>query len=160
MTIAASKDTENREYAPLERQKDNYPKFVLTRNDPIQRRNGIYHANITDFMSMGKGFTDSLYADPYEGPSYDSEHGIDMHRPIECPNCHFVQRNIDLSDEVVDVAVGEDNDMTMGPDIVYNFNIDRLPCPECGLDLRVYGYIREYPVGAFDSEYVKVLPIK
>ncbi len=160
MTIAASKDTENREYAPLEQQKDNFPKFVLTRNDPIQRRNGIYHANIADFMSMGRGFTDGLYADLFEGPSYDSGYGIDMHRSIECPNCHFVQQNIDLSEDVVDVEVGEDNDVTMGSDIVYNFNIDCLPCPECGLDLRVYGYIREYPEGAYDSEYLKVLPVK
>lgn len=57
MTITASKDTENREYAPLEQQKDNYPKFVLTRNDPIQRRNGIRHVNIADFMMMNEAFT-------------------------------------------------------------------------------------------------------
>ena len=60
MTIAASKETEDREYAPLELQRDNYPKFVLTRNDPIQRRNGIYHANIADFMSMNKEFIETL----------------------------------------------------------------------------------------------------
>lgn len=60
MTIAASKETEDREYASLEQQKDNYPKFVLTRNDPIQRRNGIYHANIADFMSMNKEFIETL----------------------------------------------------------------------------------------------------
>lgn len=160
MTIASSKETENREYAPLEQQKDNYPKFVLTRNDPVQRRNGIYHANIADFMSMGRGFTDSLYVDPPEETPYGYDYGIDMHRAIECPNCHFVQQNIDLSEDVVDVTVGEDNDTTMGSDIVYNFNIDRLPCPECGLDLRVYGYIREYPAGAYDSEYLKVLPVR
>lgn len=160
MTMAASKDTEDREYAPLEQQKDNYPKFVLTRDDPIQRRNGIYHANIADFMSMGKGFTDGLYMGPFEELPYGYEYGIDMHRAIECPNCHFVQQSIDLSEDVVDVTVGEDDDTTMGSDIVCNFNIDRLPCPECGLDLRVYGYIREYPAGAFDSEYIKVLSAK
>lgn len=60
MTIAASKETEDREYAPLEQQRDNYPKFVLTRNDPIQRRNGIYHANIADFMSMNEEFIETL----------------------------------------------------------------------------------------------------
>lgn len=158
MTMATSKDTENREYAPLEKQKDNYPKFILTRNDPIQRRNGIYHANIVDFMLMDRGFTDSLYIDPFDG-SYDSGRSIDMHRAIECPACGFVQ-SVDLAEGLVDIEVGEDDDTTMGSDIVYNFNIDHIPCPDCGLDLRAYGYIREYPVGAFDSEYVKVLSAK
>jgi len=56
MTIENSMDTENREYAPLEMIKDNYPKYVLTRNDLIQRRNGIIHVNLADFMQNGKLF--------------------------------------------------------------------------------------------------------
>lgn len=27
-------------------------------------------------------------------------------------------------------------------------------------NMRAYGYIREYPVGVYDSEYLKVLPAK
>ena len=57
MTIMADKTTEDREYAPLERIRDNYPKFVLTRNDPIQRRNGIIHENLPDFMKQGRDFS-------------------------------------------------------------------------------------------------------
>ena len=56
MTIMASKDTEDREYAPLESIKDNYPKYVLTRNDIIQKRNGIIHKNIPEFMVKGEYF--------------------------------------------------------------------------------------------------------
>ena len=56
MTIAASRETEDREYAPLERIRDNYPKYVLTRNDPIQRRNGILHRNLPQLMSAGEDF--------------------------------------------------------------------------------------------------------
>ena len=56
MTIMADKATENREYAPLERIRDNYPKFVLTRNDSIQKRNGIIHENLPDFMRQGRAF--------------------------------------------------------------------------------------------------------
>ena len=41
MTIMSSKETEEREYRPLEIIKANYPKYVLTRSDPIQHRNGI-----------------------------------------------------------------------------------------------------------------------
>ncbi|WP_165173560.1 ATP-binding protein [Adlercreutzia sp. ZJ242] len=153
MTIASSKDTEDREYAPLERQRDNYPKFVLTRNDSTQRRSGVYHENITDFMMRGKGFTDGLYSEPYEW-----EHGddIDMYRTIECPSCKFAQR-IDLADYVIDATTGEDNDITMGPDVVYDFDAEDIVCLECGAKLRAYGYIREYPIGAFDSEYIKVV---
>ena len=56
MTIMADKATEDREYAPLERIRDNYPKFVLTRNDPILKRNGIVHENLPDFMKQGRDF--------------------------------------------------------------------------------------------------------
>lgn len=56
MTIMASKETEDREYAPLESILDNYPKYVLTRNDIIQKRNGIVHKNIPEFMQRGELF--------------------------------------------------------------------------------------------------------
>lgn len=50
MTIMNSQKTEDREYAPLENIKDGYPKYLLTRNDLIQRRNGIKHFNLPLFM--------------------------------------------------------------------------------------------------------------
>ena len=56
MTIMASRETEEREYAPLEAIPDNYPKYVLTRNDNIQKRNGIKHRNIPEFMQNGSLF--------------------------------------------------------------------------------------------------------
>jgi predicted AAA+ superfamily ATPase len=56
MTVAASRETEDREYAPLERIRDNHPKYVLTRNDPIQRRGGILHRNLPQLMSAGEDF--------------------------------------------------------------------------------------------------------
>lgn len=56
MTITNSIETENREYKPLEIIKDNYPKYVITRNDLIQQRNGIIHANIGPFMINGTPF--------------------------------------------------------------------------------------------------------
>lgn len=57
MTITADKATEDREYNPLEKIRDNYPKFVLTRNDIIQRRNGIIHENLPDFMKRCRAFS-------------------------------------------------------------------------------------------------------
>ena len=55
-TIANSKDTEEREYRPLEAMKDNYPKYLLTTDYILQRRNGIHHVNLMDFILSGKLF--------------------------------------------------------------------------------------------------------
>lgn len=54
MTIMLNKETEDREYAPLEKIKDNYNKYILTRNDFIQKRNGIIHKNIPELMARGE----------------------------------------------------------------------------------------------------------
>ena len=56
MTIMNSIETEDREYRPLESIKDNYPKYLLTRNDLIQHRNGIKHYNIAPFMKENRMF--------------------------------------------------------------------------------------------------------
>lgn len=56
MTIADSLETENREYRPLEIIRDNYPKYLLTRNDLIQHRGGIRHENIAPFIREGREF--------------------------------------------------------------------------------------------------------
>ena len=56
MTMMAGRETEDREYAPLEKIRDNDPKYVLTRNDPIQSRNGILHRNLPEFMHDGEWF--------------------------------------------------------------------------------------------------------
>ena len=54
MTILSSIETENREYRPLESIRDNYPKYVITRDSLIQMRNGITHVNISAHMKEGK----------------------------------------------------------------------------------------------------------
>ena len=43
MTMMADRTTEEREYKPLESVRDNYPKYILTRNELIQKKNGIIH---------------------------------------------------------------------------------------------------------------------
>jgi len=55
-TIALSRETEDREYRPLEQIKDNYPKYVVTTDYLLQQRNGIIHVNLMDFMKEGKIF--------------------------------------------------------------------------------------------------------
>ena len=56
MTIMDSLKTEDREYRPLESIMDNYPKYLVTRNDLIQHRNGILHVNIAPFMKQNREF--------------------------------------------------------------------------------------------------------
>ncbi len=55
-TIAASRETEDREYKPLESITDNYPKYVVTTDYLLQNRSGIKNVNIIDFMKEGKLF--------------------------------------------------------------------------------------------------------
>lgn len=56
MTIMADRSTEEREYRPFGQIRDNYPKYLLTRGDVIQQRDGIIHANIPEFMQEGRTF--------------------------------------------------------------------------------------------------------
>ena len=55
-TILASKETEDREYRSLEQIKDNYPKYVATTDYLLQKRNGIRHINIIEFMKNCERF--------------------------------------------------------------------------------------------------------
>ncbi len=49
-TILESGETERREYRPLESIRDNYPKYVVTTDYMLQKRNGIHHINLMEFM--------------------------------------------------------------------------------------------------------------
>ena len=55
-TISESQKTEDREYAPLESIKDNYPKYVLTTDYLLQNRSGIKHVNLLEFMKSHSRF--------------------------------------------------------------------------------------------------------
>ena len=55
-TILDNRKTEDREYRPLEIIKDNYPKYVVTTDYMLQKRNGIRHINLMEFMLSGAKF--------------------------------------------------------------------------------------------------------
>lgn len=55
-TINESKQTEDREYRPLEMIRDNFAKYVVTTDYLLQKRNGINHINILEFIKEGKKF--------------------------------------------------------------------------------------------------------
>ena len=56
-TILENRETEDREYRALESIKgDNYPRYLLTTDSFLQKRNGIIHANLIDFIRCGTKF--------------------------------------------------------------------------------------------------------
>lgn len=56
-TILASRETEDREYKSLESITwDNYPKYLLTTDVLLQKRNGIIHENLIDFIKNERKF--------------------------------------------------------------------------------------------------------
>ncbi len=55
-TILANLETENREYTPLEKIKDNFPKYVATLDYLEQKRNGIKHINLIEFIRNNLDF--------------------------------------------------------------------------------------------------------
>lgn len=80
---------------------------------------------------------------------------VSLIRDSQCPYCKAGQE-IDLEDYLYDQSSYE-KESGMGPDIVYSFDSeDNLECSSCGKRLRISGWIREYPVGAYDSENIEV----
>lgn len=56
MTIVSDRKTGDRECRPLEQMRDDRPKSVITRSDPIQHRGGIVHENVTELIGEGRAF--------------------------------------------------------------------------------------------------------
>lgn len=51
----------------------------------------------------------------------------------------------------------EERENGMGPDFIRYFDSEQnYKCPECGKVIRIAGWKREYPMGAFDSEEVNI----
>ena len=78
-------------------------------------------------------------------------------RTISCPHCG-TQHEVDLEDFIYDETCNESRfDDDMGPDIVYSFDSeDGLECEHCRKQFKVSGWIREYPIGAYDSEDIDI----
>lgn len=56
MYMLTDTSTEEREYRSLEAVRDNYPKYILTLDPVIQKRGGIIHANLAQFICEGRVF--------------------------------------------------------------------------------------------------------
>ena len=81
---------------------------------------------------------------------YEGLDGIDLKRIVACPHCGS-DNKIDLTDECTSTS----HERSMGDEIIYEFDTEAFKCEKCGRPFRVYGYISEYPLGAFNSEDIK-----
>lgn len=82
-------------------------------------------------------------------------HPVSFIRSIKCPYCHE-EYEVDLEDYIYDQC-SDEKENGMGPDIVYSFSSeDGYECSDCGKVIRIEGWIREYPMGAYDSEDISV----
>lgn len=50
----ANRETEDREYRPLEHIRDAYPRYLFTLDSLLQKRNGVRHENLIQFMAEGR----------------------------------------------------------------------------------------------------------
>ena len=100
-----------------------------------------YWSYVSQKEDTGEVFMDIDY-------EYDS---IKFLRSIVCPYCG-VQNEVDFEDYIFNQCSDENG---MGPDIVYSFDSeDGFECCECRKPIRLHGWIREYPIGAFHSEEI------
>ena len=52
-TSIADRNVEEREYRPFRGVRDNYPQYLFTLDPLLQRRDGVSHLNLADFMAAG-----------------------------------------------------------------------------------------------------------
>lgn len=138
-------------------------------NDELERKRNALKMldNILDDSAEFEAFQTQHYWDFISEKEADGEEFIDiedmqygyrsvsMERAVKCPHCGH-EENVDLEDFMYDESSYE-KENGMGPDLVYSFNSeDCYECPECGNTLKIEGWIREYPMGAYDSEDIKV----
>ncbi|MDU7029383.1 hypothetical protein [Robinsoniella peoriensis] len=84
---------------------------------------------------------------------------LSMVRTIQCPNC-LIEFEVDLEEYIWDSSSYE-KENGMGPDAVHSFDTEySCRCPYCNSIIRVSGWIREYPIGAYDSEDIDIQVIE
>lgn len=70
---------------------------------------------------------------------------------LQAADVHF-----DLEDFLDDESSSE-NENGMGSDIIYSFDSgESYECPQCGHIIQINGWIREYPIGAYDSDSINI----
>ena len=95
-----------------------------------------------------------LFIDDESEPD-EIDEGLSFVRTIQCPECN-TEFEVDLAEYVYDVSSFE-KDNGMGLDAVHSFDSEsNCVCPYCGKVLNITGWIREYLIGALDSEEINI----
>ena len=91
-------------------------------------------------------------SEEYE-PTWEDEH-VSLKRTIDCPYCGHTHM-MDFEDD----CESSSSERSMGPEILYEFDLDDCVCEKCGKQFRVKGFICEYPMGCYNHEGIDVEPI-
>lgn len=116
-----------------------------------------YDSMLTDY------FWSKIQQREQEGEAFMDVNNMYYYRPVplmrtvKCPHCS-AEQEVDLEDYMWDETSNESSfEDDMGSDIVYSFDTeDNRECEKCGKVFQVEGWIREYPIGAYDSEHIEV----
>lgn len=76
---------------------------------------------------------------------------INLERIVQCPYCSF-----DNIIDVEDISDISNCERGMGPETLYEFDVDDIKCQNCRRIFRVYGFVSEYPQGSCEKEEIKV----
>ena len=87
---------------------------------------------------------------PLKEDDWTMDH-ISLQRIIECPYCG-TGNAIDFED----FSEPWSEERQMGQEITYDFDLLNYRCSLCGKTFRISGYICEYPIGAYNSEDIKI----
>lgn len=88
-----------------------------------------------------------------------NDNHLSLVRTIQCPNC-LIEFELDLEKYIWDTSSYE-KENGMGPDVVHSFDTEySCRCPYCDSILRISGWIREYPIGVYDSEDIDIQEIE
>lgn len=90
--------------------------------------------------------------DMHEYDANDLDH-ISLKRSIVCPYCG-ARNAVDFADD----CDTYEEERQMGPEITYSFEWEKFVCDDCAEAFKIYGYISEYPVGAYNFEEIYVEP--
>lgn len=83
-------------------------------------------------------------------PTWEDEH-ISLQRTIACPYCGHIHM-MDFSDE----ATSSSYERSMGPEIMYEFELEDFICENCKESFNIRGYICEYPIGCYNYEDINI----
>lgn len=104
----------------------------------------------TKLAEARREFEDEFGQDDDYEPTWEDEH-VSLKRTIDCPYCGHTHM-MDFTDECEESSY----ERSMGPEVMYEFDIEDCFCEKCGKQFSVKGYISEYPMGCYNHEDIDV----